>query len=227
MTGTLHLTAADGHTLTAYEAAPDQPRGGIVVLQEIFGVNHHIRSVCDRLAQRGYHAIAPSLFDRQAPGFESGYSEQEIAQARSFLRAIDWDAMLLDLEASAIRLKERVAGVAALGFCLGGSLAYLAATRGAVDAAVCYYGGQIAGFSDLAPKVPTLLHFGRTDHTIPLADVAMIAKKQPQLALHLYDAGHGFNCDERAGFEPQSAHAAWSRSLDFLEAVIPAKADGC
>lgn len=212
----MHLTAADGHGFDAFEVIPSAPIGGVVVLQEIFGVNDHIQAVCRRFAEAGYQAVAPSLFDRQEPGFQSGYSADEIAAARRFLNPVDWDGIELDVSASAERLRAGGLRVAAAGFCLGGSAAYRAAVAGSVDAAISYYGGQIAAIADQAPRVPTLLHFGAKDHTIPMADVDLIAKRQPGMPLHIYEAGHGFNCDARPSFEPESARLAWVRSLDFL-----------
>src|ERR1043166_9975684 len=123
----LTLTAADGHKLGAYGAAPaGKPKGGIVVIQEIFGVNHHIRSVCDRLAGEGYAALAPALFDRTTRDFQSGYSADEVAKARKFVEAPDWDAMLRDTDAA---IKELKSPVAIMGFCMGGTVAFLAACR--------------------------------------------------------------------------------------------------
>jgi carboxymethylenebutenolidase len=214
----IRLTASDGHELGAYRADPKGvARGGVVVLQEIFGVNRHIRSVCDRLAGEGYSAIAPALFDRFLPDFESGYSPEEVAEARKHLGNLDWDALMRDTAAAADLLR-RDGPVATMGFCLGGSVSYLAAARlPDLAAAVCYYGGQIRRFADEAPRCPTQMHFGEQDHAIPLGDVEAIRAKRPECEIHLYPAGHGFNCDERASFEPASAKLAWGRSLAFLE----------
>lgn len=216
----IQLTAEDGHGLGAYEAVPDQAIGSVVVLQEIFGVNHHIRSICDRLASDGYHAVAPSLFDRQSPGFESGYSAEDVETARGFLKDLNWDHLMLDTEAAISHLKSSGQKVAVVGFCLGGSIAYLAATKGKVDCAVGYYGGQIARFADESPKIPTILHFGKNDQSIPMEAVEEIGRKQPQLPIHIYDAGHGFNCDERGSYDPENAKLSWSRTLDFLKSTF-------
>src|SRR5437016_6096222 len=143
------LTAPDGHKLGAYRADPaGAPQGGVVVVQEIFGVNHHIRAVCDRLATAGYAAIAPALFDRQVRDFQSGYTPDEIAAARKFVANPDWAAFLRDVE-PAIEALKSAGPVAVIGFCMGGSVAFLAATRLAgLSAAVCFYGGAIARFAD-------------------------------------------------------------------------------
>ncbi len=215
---TIRLTASDGHQLGAYRADPaGAARGGVVVLQEIFGVNHHIRAVCDRLAAEGYAAVAPALFDRFLPGFESGYSPEDIAEARKHLGALDWDALMRDTAAAADLLRQD-GPVATIGFCLGGSVSFLAAARlPDLSAAICYYGGQILRFADEAPRCPTQMHFGEADHAIPVADVEAIRAKRPECEIHLYPAGHGFNCDERASFDPASAKLAWGRSMAFLE----------
>lgn len=212
------LVSADGHELSAYRADPSGPaRGGIVVLQEIFGVNRHIRTVCDRLAAQGYVALAPALFDRQVKGFESGYSEEEVAEARKFLADLDWPKLLMDTEAAVKALRPEVP-VAVLGFCLGGSVAYLAAARSeGLAAAVCFYGGRIAHFADEAPRVPVQMHFGEKDHTIPMSDVETIKAKRPETEIHVYPAGHGFCCDERGSFDAESNNLAWKRAHTFLE----------
>ena len=158
------LTSADKFQLGAYRADPSGPaKGGIVVIQEIFGVNHHIRAVCDRLASEGYAAVAPALFDRQQKNFESGYTPDEIANARKFVANPDWGAMLRDTQAAIDELKKE-GPVAIIGFCMGGTIAFLAACKlNGLSAAVCYYGGQIAKNADEKPKVPTQLHFGEKD----------------------------------------------------------------
>ena len=212
------LTASDGHELGAYRADPLQaPRGSVVVLQEIFGVNRHIRSVCDRLAGEGYAALAPALFDRFARDFEIGYSDDEIAQARKLLDNLDWDGLMRDTRA-AIDALGKDGPVPTMGFCLGGSVSFLAAVHiPGLSAAVCYYGGRIVGFADEAPRCPTQMHFGDKDQSIPLADVEAVRSKRPECEIHIYPAGHGFHCDERASYEPASARLAWSRSMEFLK----------
>lgn len=211
------LTTSDSHTLGAYRADPaGKPKGAMVVAQEIFGVNSHIRNVCDRLAAQGYIALAPALFDRFVRDFESGYSADEVAHARSYLGKIDWPKMLLDIQAGIDEVK--AAGpVGVIGFCMGGSAAFLAATRlSGVSAAVAYYGGQIVKFADEKPKCPVQMHFGETDASIPMSDVEIIKEKRKECEIYTYPAGHGFYCDERASFNDASAKLAWQRTLDFL-----------
>jgi carboxymethylenebutenolidase len=161
MSGFIELTSADGFRLGAYQSRPTGAvRGAVVVLQEIFGVNHHIRAVSDTLAALGYHAVAPSLFDRQSRGFETGYSPDDVARGLEVRGRMDWNEMLLDVQA-AIDAAKPSRPVAVMGFCLGGSLAFLAATRlQGIACAVCYYGSKIVSSASETPSVPTLMHFG-------------------------------------------------------------------
>lgn len=212
------LTASDGFELGAYRTRPEgKPRGAVVVIQEIFGVNSHIRTVCDRFAAQGYVAIAPSLFDRSERNFQSGYSPDEIANARKFVANPDWAAFMRDTQAAIDAVKD-VGPVGIIGFCLGGSVAFAAATRlDGLSAAIGYYGGAVVRFADETPKVPTQLHFGAKDHGIPLSDVETIRAKRPDVEVFVYeDAEHGFNCDQRPSYHKPSADIARERSLAFL-----------
>ena len=214
----IKLKASDGFELGAYRAEPTSaPKGAVVVIQEIFGVNHHIRSVCDRLAREGYVAIAPSIFDRITPNFQSGYSRDEVAEARKFVANPDFAAMLRDSQA-AIDAVKPVGPVGIIGFCLGGSIAYAAATKlSGLSAAIGYYGGAIIRFADDKPAVPTQLHFGEKDAGIPLSDVETIKSKRPEVEVFIYPgAQHGFHCDERASYDRASADIAWPRSMEFF-----------
>jgi carboxymethylenebutenolidase len=214
----IKLTASDNFQLGGYRADPaSAPKAAVVVIQEIFGVNHHIRAICDRFAGNGYVAIAPAIFDRIEPNFQSGYSPDEIAVARKFVANPDWTAMLRDSQAAIDAVKE-IGPVGIIGFCLGGSVAYAAATKlSGLSAAIGYYGGAVVRFAGDAPKVPTQLHFGERDAGIPLSDVDIIRSLRPDVEIHVYpDAQHGFNCDERASYDPASAGVAKQRSLDFF-----------
>ena len=214
----LKLKAADGFELGAYRADPaGTTRGRVVVIQEIFGVNHHIRSVCDRLASAGYVALAPQIFDRVERDFETGYSDTEVAHARTYIAKLDWAKVMIDTEA-AIDVLKREGAVAIMGFCLGGSVSYLAATKvGGLAAAVCYYGGQIIQHIDKKPRCPVQMHFGALDTHIPMSDVETMKAKQPQAEIYLYQhAGHGFHCDERGSYDQPSSRIAWERTLGFL-----------
>jgi carboxymethylenebutenolidase len=220
----IKLTASDHFQLGGYRADPaGTPKAAVVVIQEIFGVNHHIRSVCDRLARDGYVAVAPSIFDRIEPNFQSGYSPDEVAVARKFVANPDWAAMLRDTQAAIDAVKD-VGPVGIIGFCLGGSIAYAAATKlSGLKAAIGYYGGAVVRFADDKPKAPTQLHFGEKDAGIPLTDVEAIRAKRPDVDIHVYPgAQHGFNCDERASYDQASADIAWPRSLDFLAKYLKA-----
>jgi len=214
----LTLTASDGHSFGAYRADPTgTPKGAMVVVQEIFGVNSHIRNVCDRMAAHGYVAIAPALFDRVERDFQSGYSPEEIAHARTFIGKIDWDAMLRDVQASMDNVKS-VGPVGVIGFCLGGSVAFLAATRlDGVAAAEAFYGGAIVKFADEKPKCPVQMHFGDKDTGIPMSDVEIVKQKRPDTEIFVYPAGHGFCCDERGSYDEASAKLAWERTYAFLD----------
>ncbi|MGJ4931094.1 dienelactone hydrolase family protein [Bradyrhizobium sp. HKCCYLS2038] len=214
----IKLTASDGFQLGAYRADPaGTAKGALVVIQEIFGVNHHIRNICDRLAAEGYVAIAPAIFDRVEPDFTSGYSPDEIAVARKFVANPDWPAMLRDTQA-AIDAVKSVGPVGIIGFCLGGSIAYAAATKlTGLKAAIGYYGGAVVRFAEDKPTVPTQLHFGEKDAGIPLTDVETIKAKRPDVEVLVYPgAQHGFGCDERASYDKPSSDLAWTRSLAFF-----------
>jgi carboxymethylenebutenolidase len=213
------LTAADKHQLGAYRADPKgTPKGGIVVVQEIFGVNQHIRAVCDRFANEGFVAVAPALFDRSQRNFECGYTPPEIENARKFIAKPDWDAMLRDTDAAIKELKS-VGPIAIVGFCMGGSIAFLSAARlSGLRAAVAYYGGRIVAFADEKPKCPTQMHFGEKDQSIPMTDVDIIKQKRPDCEIYVYkDAGHGFHCDERGSYHQASRDLAWERTTAFLK----------
>ena len=211
------LKASDGHEFAAYVAEPDgAPRGGIVLVQEIFGVNSHIRGICDGFAADGYKVVAPALFDRIERGVETGYNPEEIAAARELKGRMDWDSPLLDIRAAADALSGLKMGV--VGYCWGGSLAWLAATRlDGFAAAVCYYGGQINDFRDEPAKCPVMMHFGTEDASIPMDAVEAIRAAQPDSVIHIYEgAGHGFNCEQRGSYDAASAATARERTMAFL-----------
>ncbi len=212
------LTTTDKHSLGAYRADPaGKPKGGLVVIQEIFGVNKHIRAVCDRLAALGFVAVAPAVFDRFVRDFECGYTPDEIAHARSYLGNLNWDHMVHDMAAAAGDLKD-VGPKGIIGFCMGGTASFLAACRiPGLSAGVSFYGGMIGKFVDEKPKCPMQMHFGEKDEGIPMATVEEIKKKQPQAEIYIYPgAAHGFYCDERASYNKDAAALAWKRTQDFL-----------
>ena len=213
----VQLKASDGHTLDAYVAEPaGKPRGAIVVIQEIFGVNSHIRGVADGYAAEGYLAIAPAMFDRIQKNFESGYSPDEVNAARAMMGKLDMDKAILDVKAALEHVK--TAGkVGIVGYCWGGTVAWVAAARvPGLTAAVSYYGGGVPNMVNEQPKVPVMFHFGETDQSIPLEKAKEVAAKHPEATTYYYPAGHGFNCDQRGSYHEPSAKQARSRSVEFF-----------
>jgi carboxymethylenebutenolidase len=211
--------AADGHELDVYRADPTgTPRAALVVVQEIFGVNSHIRAVCDDFAAQGYVTVAPALFDRVERGVELGYEEGDVSRGRALREPVSLEAALADVEAAAALLEEGFAGrIGVVGYCWGGTVAWVAATRSRTFAAVVgYYGGGIAGLAAEQPNCPVQLHFGELDHAIPLTDVDQVKAAHPELPVFVYPAGHGFNCDQRGSYHADSARLARERTLAFL-----------
>jgi carboxymethylenebutenolidase len=217
MTG---LVAADGHRLQAYEAVPvGAARGGVVVVQEIFGVNDHIRRVADGYAADGYRVIAPALFDRVRPGIELGYTDADIAEGRKIRGQLTFEQALADVEAARKALGDGNIGI--VGYCWGGTVTWLAAARlPGFAAAASYYGGGIGQFAVEHPRCPTQCHFGEKDHAIPLSEVAAVRDANPAVEVYTYPAGHGFNCDARASFDAAAAKLARERTLAFFSKHI-------
>jgi carboxymethylenebutenolidase len=212
----IRLKAKDGHELDAYVAEPNgEAKGGIVVVQEIFGVTNHVKRVADQYAAQGYRAVAPAMFDRIKPNITLEYSE--IQQGIEYMQQLKWPNTLADLEAAANEV--RAAGSAAVvGYCWGGTVAHVAASELDLDAAVSYYGGGVAKMLDKKPRCPILYHFGDQDASIPLPDIEKIKAANPNSPLFVYrGAGHGFNCDERASYSAVDAKVAFDRSVEFLE----------
>jgi carboxymethylenebutenolidase len=214
---TLKLTAKDGVTISAYKAVPaGKPKGAMVVLQEIFGVNHHIKSVTDRYAAQGYLSIAPALFDRVGKGIELDYTQDDITKGADIRSKTKLDDTLADIEA-AVKAVASAGPVGVVGYCWGGTLAYASACRvSGIKAAVGYYGGGIAAMLGEKPKVPVILHFGEKDKHIPMSDVNKIRQAYPSMPVFVYDADHGFNCDERGSHDKASADLALKRTLAFF-----------
>jgi carboxymethylenebutenolidase len=207
------LSASDGHKFSAWYAPPQgRPKAGLVVIQEIFGVNDHIRDVTNRFAKEGYLAVAPAIFDRIERNFDIGYSEADVARGRAMMGKFDWDKALLDIEAARTSLSS-LGAIGVTGFCLGGSLAWLAAARLNFKAAVCYYGGAIAKYAKEKPLCPTIIHFGTQDANIPLSMVEEVKAAQPKVPIFMYEAGHGFACDQRGSFNAAARDEAWKRTL--------------
>ncbi len=213
----IRLMASDGHELAAYQAdAGPGARSSVVVAQEIFGVNAHIRSVVDGFAAAGYHAIAPALFDRRERGVELAYDSEGVARGRQLKGEVSLAEADADIAASVAHCAGR-GPVAVVGYCWGGLLAWSAAAGcEGLAAAVGYYGGGIAEHLHLQPRCPVLLHFGEQDTAIPLQAVDKVRKAYPDIPVHLYPAGHGFNCDARGSYHAESAALARERTLAFL-----------
>ena len=217
---TIQLTASDGHQLAAYRADPEgAPKGGVVVIQEIFGVNAHIRAVADGYAAAGYVAIAPAMFDRVKRDVELGYEGDDIGIGRDMAFPMGWETPVLDMGA-AVSAAAEAGKVGTVGYCWGGSLSYLSACKLDIACAVGYYGGQITKILDAdptaKPKVPTMLHFGNNDAGIPLDMVERVRSENPNVPIHMYEAGHGFNCDHRGSYDEASAKTARARTLEFF-----------
>jgi carboxymethylenebutenolidase len=217
----IELTAADGHHLSAYRANPaGTPRGAIVVIQEIFGVNDHIRKVADGYAADGYVAIAPALFDRIRPGIEIGYSMAEIQEGFGYKTASKTDDALKDIEA-AVKEVSGTGKVGIVGYCWGGYLAWMSAARvPGLAACAPYYGGGVPDAAGEQPKCPVMLHFGEKDSYIPLDGVTKLKAAHPAQTVHIYDADHGFNCDQRGSWHEASAILARQRTLEFFRKNI-------
>ena len=211
----IEIDTANGR-IGAWRALPQgKPRGGVVVIQEIFGVNAHIRSVTERFATYGYAALAPALFDPVERDVELGYDAAGIARGRELVTAIGFDGALDSIDAAAKALHD-VGRIAAIGYCWGGSLAFLANTRLGL-AAVSYYGARTLPFAGEKARAALLFHFGERDGSIPPADIAAIRAAQPQAEVHSWPAGHGFNCDMRSDYDADSAGKALAVTLGFLE----------
>jgi len=214
---TITLQPSPSVRIAAYRADPSgKPRGGLVVVQEIFGVNAHIRAVCDGYAADGYLAIAPALFDRYEPGVELGYTAADVASGRALRGKAETEPALADI-AAARDVAAAAGKVGVVGYCWGGYLAWLAAARlPGFACAIAYYGGGMHEATADAPRVPVLGHFGEKDAMIPVEGIKSLAAAHAALTVHFYDADHGFNCDHRGSYHASSAATARERTLAFL-----------
>jgi len=218
----IQLRASDGHEFSAHRIDPldtiGEPRGGIVLIQEIFGVNQHICATAARYAGAGWSVIAPAFFDRIEPGLVLGYDKADTARGRDLVGKLESKQVLADLQAAVEALRDGGCDqVGVVGYCWGGAVAWVAASRlPGIASAVSYYGSRIVNTIDEPPKVPTQLHVGKTDASFPLAKVHEIGERYPAIEIHEYDAGHGFNCDHRSGYDSTASAHALARSLEFL-----------
>ena len=205
--------------IRAWRAEPEgRPRAGIVVIQEIFGVNAHIRAVTDRFAVDDYLAIAPAVFDHVEPGFDVGYDAESRARGIAVVGKVDREQAMRDV-AAAIGVAKEGGKVGIVGYCFGGSIAWAAAgTLPDLSAAVGYYGGQILAMKDMRPRVPTILHFGKHDHGIPLEVADRVKALHPEVDVYIYDAGHGFNSDRRTDYNEACAKLGRQRTLELFHA---------
>ncbi|NYT65644.1 dienelactone hydrolase family protein [Alcaligenaceae bacterium] len=216
----IELTTADKHTLNAYVVGPEDAQHGLVVVQEIFGVNSHMRSVADTFAQHGYRVICPALFDRIERQVELDYEPHDIQRGLALRNQIAVADSLMDLTAAAIALG-KPASTGIVGYCWGGTLSWLAATHShQFSAASCWYGGSIAKSKDETPHIPVQMHFGLHDKSIPVTDIDAIRHAQPQVAIYTYDADHGFGCEQRASYQPKATEQALQRTLEFFQTTL-------
>ena len=212
------LTAGDGHAFEAYVARPiGKPIGGLVVVQEIFGVNEHIRNVADAFAKDRFFVVAPALFDRTERAVELGYDAEGRQRAMALVQKLNVETALLDVAAALDFAKQESAGEAAvIGYCYGGKMAWLASTRLRPAAAVGYYAGGIGEFAAETPNAPTMLHFGTKDTHIPKEQVDKVSEAHPEVKIYWYDATHAFNNDRRESYDADSHDLARERSVAFL-----------
>lgn len=217
----IQLKASDGHALAAYRAEPKgKARGGVVVVQEIFGVNSHIRSVADGYAADGYLAIAPAMFDRVKKNFEVGYEQKDREAGIALKNQCPVDTAMLDVEA-AVKAASEGGKVGIVGYCWGGYVTWMAAARVAgLSAAAPYYGGGVPDAIGEQPKCPVMLHFGERDQHIPLAGVEKLKAAHPRQTVHIYQADHGFNCDQRGSYDAASAKLARERTIEFFRKYV-------
>ena len=219
----IELTAADGHRFSAYRSAPrdGEPKGAVVVIQEIFGVNEHIRAVVDGFAADGYVAIAPQLFDRAERDLELDYSDESMARGGQLKTDLGFDGPVMDIDAAIGSVTVRDLKAVTVGYCWGGALAWLSATRlgESLYGAVSYY-GAVGPFMKETPLCPTMLHFGEEDAWIPMEQVEAFRAAHPDSKVYTYKAGHGFNCDMRGSYDAHSARLARDRTMAFIEEVM-------
>jgi carboxymethylenebutenolidase len=214
----IKMKMSDGAEIGVYHVEPTgKRRGGLVLIQEIFGLTEHIKECCDRFAAEGYEVLGPAVYDREAPGFEASYSPEDIQKAIKIARGEHpFDLSVKDSQTCIDALKDK-GPVYITGYCYGGSVTWAAACQcSGLAAASGYYGGNIVQMIDQQPKCPTILHFGKHDHGIPMEAVDKIKAAHPEVAVYVYDAGHGFNSDRRTDYNPEAAKLAMQRTLELF-----------
>ena len=217
----IQLTAADGHKFSAYRAEPaGKPKGALIVVMEIFGVNSHIKRVTDEFAGDGYLAIAPAMFDRVQPGLDIGYTPPDIEIGRGIMQKMKLDDALKDV-AAAMKNVESAGKIGIVGYCWGGTVAWKAAcTLAGFACSAPYYGGGIPGLIGEQPKCPVMFHWGETDQSIPLDKAKEVAAAHKSQTHYFYPAGHGFNCEQRGSYNAESSKLARTRTLEFLAKYV-------
>ncbi len=213
---TIQLKAADGFSVSAYVAGPAHATKGVVVIQEIFGVNQHIRDMAERFAALGYAVVAPALFDRAERNVELGYTQDDVGKGRECRMKLSDPDVMKDVEAAAGHLAGKKLGI--VGYCFGGTVAWWGATRTSKFAAAsCWYGGGIPGTKDERPNCPVQMHFGEQDASIPMTDVDAVRAAQPKVEVYVYNgAQHGFGCDERGSYSKPDYELAQRRTVEFF-----------
>ena len=217
----INATASDGHEFDIYLAqSKGSPRGGIVLIQEIFGVNNHIKIVAERFSSNGYLVGAPSLFDRVQPDIQLGYSTEDVIRGKELKDNLGNEKPLTDIIAT-LNIVRSAGRVAVVGYCWGGTLAWLSACHvDGFNAAISYYGGGIGQLLSIEPKCPSIFHFGEQDHAIPVAEINSLRQAHPECPIYLYPAGHGFNCEQRDSFHSTSSAIAFERTIQHLDKHI-------
>jgi carboxymethylenebutenolidase len=216
----IKMTMSDGASIGVYHVQPEgQRRGGLVLIQEIFGVTEHIKELCDGFAAEGYEVLAPALYDRVAPGLQASYSQEDVQKAiRISRQQHPFELSIADTQTCIDALKDKGA-VFITGYCYGGSVSWVAAARcDGLAAAACYYGSLIPKFIDDTPRCPTIIHFGRRDKSIPMDSVEQVQQRHPDVQVYVYDAGHGFNSDRRSDYDAECAQLARQRTLELFRA---------
>ena len=217
----INATASDGHEFDIYLAqAKGSPRGGIVLIQEIFGVNNHIKNVAEKFSSNGYLVGAPSLFDRVQPEIQLSYSTEDIRRGRELKDNLGNEKPLIDIIAT-LNIVRSAGRVAVVGYCWGGTLAWLSACHvDGFNAAISYYGGGVGQLLSIEPRCPSIFHFGEQDHAIPVAEVNSLRQAHPECPIYLYPANHGFNCEQRDSFHSTSSAIAFERTIQHLDKYI-------
>ena len=216
----IEMTMADGATIGVYHVPPSgERRGGLVLIQEIFGVTEHIQELSDGYAADGYEVLAPALYDREAPGLQASYTPEDVQKAIKVARELHPFALSITDTQTCIDALKGAGPVFITGYCYGGSVSWVAACRcEGLAAASGYYGSLVPQFAAETPKCPTILHFGARDAGIPLEGVRKVEALHPEVGVYIYDAGHGFNSDRRTDYDAEAARLGRERTIALFRA---------